>query len=319
MNNQTLLISRNKTVINLFWLGIIIQLFLILPSSSESKATLLVLFCLGVILNLINTLLLIKRKWLHLIPYIVTSCIYIYMFALNDLRPDIINFTFIFIVPVAAALFQNYKIIGLATIISGIEVAYFFIRRPLDMFPDYVTDSNLIHYLAIILLIGIFSMISNHFAQTLIRTAENSQSKTENVLIKIKSTIDDLNDFNKDLHLNVQELSMDSESIEILARHTTESFQNEALALQEFHHFILQSKEKVLNQKNDFSLMQATFESFLDQLIAQSHEISLNSENNLHSIQTILRDLESKGDKTRNIVVGFENVKTQLENIHSQK
>ena len=313
INSESLIISRNKRVVQIFWVGIILQLVLIFVSPYP-KETLLIMFSIGFITNLVNTILLYKEKWISITPYIATFFIFFYITFINFERSHVINFTFLFLIPVAVALFHNYKLIVFSTIFTTIEVIFFFLTRSQETFSNVSEGVFVYHYVAISLLIGIFSLSSYQYSQKLIEIAKNNQTKaersqqsSENVLKQIKTTVDELNNFNHDLHSQVQELNMLSESAEVVVRNTTESMRNETKSILDLHHFI--QSLRIEDESNPY----------LQVISDHMEQIAMKSEKNLHSMEIILGNTETKIDKTRYIVSGFENIKNELEQIHNKK
>lgn len=280
------------------------------------------MFSIGFLTNLLNTILLYKEKMIALTPYIATFFIFFYVTYLNLERSHIVNFSFIFIIPVAIALFHNYKLILTSIVLSTLEIIYFFINRSELTFSSSIKDVHVFHYVVISILIGVFSFSSYKFSQKLISLAQSNQVKTEKVLHHIKETIDELNDFNKDLHVNVQEVSMLSESAEIVIRHTVDTSQTDNMKIKQIDDFIQHIKNQIIklteesDDQKSFEINRL-FKNF-EILSSEFEQIKNSHQNNTQAMKMLLESSELKSDKTRNIVSGFENLKDQLDKIHTQ-
>jgi capsule polysaccharide export protein KpsE/RkpR len=197
-----------------------------------------------------------------------------------------------------------------------IELIIFFIYRS-DTFLTSLDDIHLVHYIVIALLIGSFSLSTFKFSNSLILLANKNQKKAENVLSDIKMTIDELNDFNKDLHVTIQGLSMHAESTEIIMRSAATTMGTENDRIVQLHNELEAIKAELSASNSPIDATELLV--VIDSLTEQTKLIWADNEVNHRALEEALASVESENEQTRVIVAGFENIKNELDIIYSKK
>lgn len=152
-----------------------------------------------------------KQIFTLTIMYLVTTIIAVTMMGVNYYDPHIVNFLFLYALPVVAALYQYKKNTIYATILAGLDIILVANDKPQMVFHHYMKE-DIIYYLVLLIIIslslvaqGVMSEKLRKEVQEKENIAKRNEIQAKAALLTMKKNSDLLKTFGEELEHNVQE------------------------------------------------------------------------------------------------------------------
>jgi methyl-accepting chemotaxis protein len=200
--------ERNRLLVKLLWFSAFLGISLSIVTKKPA-GTLLSLVYGGIGTGIIITFLTYKRIVVNQVMYVVVIGLSTLSFLMMRGTPHITTYIIIYYCMVLAALYQDWKPILLSGAINIVLTIYFFFNYN-QMFPTCNTVS-LINFIIYIILVTTLLVFQSIFSQNLMKILDESNKKAEegkrileNMLIKIRDSVKQLNKFSRDSMDNIK-------------------------------------------------------------------------------------------------------------------
>ncbi|ERI93881.1 methyl-accepting chemotaxis protein signaling domain protein [Clostridiales bacterium oral taxon 876 str. F0540] len=200
--------ERNRLLVKLLWFSAFLSIALSIVTKKPA-GTLMSLVYGGVGTSIVITFLTYKKIIVNEVMYVVVVGLAALSFFMMRGTPHITTYVVIYYSMVLVALYQDWKPIILSGVINIALTIYFFFNYN-QMFPSCNTISLINFILYIILVTGIL-VFQSTFSENLRKTLLESNKKTEegkkvleNMFIKIRNSVKQLNKFSGDSIDNIK-------------------------------------------------------------------------------------------------------------------
>jgi methyl-accepting chemotaxis protein len=200
--------ERNRLLVKLLWFSAFLGILLSIVTKKPA-GTLLSLVYGGVGTSIIVTFLTYKKIIVNQVMYVVVVGLTAISFFMMRGTPHITTYFIIYYSMVLVALYQDWKPILLSGAINIGLTIYFFFNYS-QMFPTCNTVS-LINFILYIVLVTTLLVFQSRFSENLRKTLQESSIKTEegkrileNMLIKIRASVKQLNKFSQNSIDNIK-------------------------------------------------------------------------------------------------------------------
>jgi methyl-accepting chemotaxis protein len=203
INNQ-----RNRLLVKLLWFSAFLGISLSIITKKPAGTTMSLVYG-GLGTCIIVTFLTYRKIIVNEVMYIVVVGLAILSFFMMRGTPHITTYIIVYYSMILIALYQDFKPTILSGVINIALTIYFFINYP-QMFPNCNTIS-LINFILYIVLVTILLVFQSLFSENLRKRLKETSEKTEegkkileNVIIRIKDSVKQLNEFSRDSIDNIK-------------------------------------------------------------------------------------------------------------------
>lgn len=261
MDRYTELQSKNKLMVILLWISVVLGLINSFFISKQLLPTFIILIFGGGIC-LICTYLVLKNKLTRHIMYFVTIGVQTATFMFIDMTPGLLSYFMIYISLFLVALYQDYRPILLSGFLGVFSSSYAFINYREFMFIDSYSDFNdLITINFFIVLATILLIVQSYHSEKMRKNIEikqkeiiESKDKIDIILNEVKGSIDVLNDFGDNLLGNVNATNDITYQLTASFTQISSSVENQALSLNDINNSMRASEseiDSISNASND--------------------------------------------------------------------
>jgi methyl-accepting chemotaxis protein len=312
MNELTVLMKRNKLMSIIMW-SISIVFLLFSSISGVNKKSLIVISPVLLAISIIITFLVWKRLVITKIMYIVSIALCITHFLFVFIFHDLNGFLVGFLVMVIISLYQYYSvIIQTGLIILGILV-YGYNTGGEKMYASFNDPLGLTIVISIFLVIIFVMCLQSRTTENIRKDielkkqeVENSKIAAENVINALKSSIENLVVFSKNLQQNVNAAGDISSELAVTFNQISSAVDTEACLISDIN--------KEVNKESDY----------ITNVVKGSKEMRLLSENTLSTnkeCSKYIGDLSSEVQKVQSNVNGavtlMDKLNSQANNIEN--
>jgi len=209
MNNLSILRKRNRLMAEVMWAISIMFIGFTSVSGTNKKSLLFIgpiLVCISILISLMVWKKAIETKLMYIVSASLCLVHFLFVYIFHDLDGFLIGF----IVMVIISLYQSYKSIIFTSILVISTIIYGYNSNGEKMFGTFNDPLGLAIVLFAFTVITILMIVQSRATEKMRQDIElqkdeiaNSKETIEKVLNKVKSLIDNLISFSKDLQSNV--------------------------------------------------------------------------------------------------------------------
>ena len=296
INNQ-----RNRLLVKLLWFSAFLGISLSIITKKPAGTTMSLVYG-GLGTAIVVTLLTYKKIIVNQIMYIVVVGLTVLSYFMMRGTPHITTYIIIYYSMVLVALYQDLKPTILSGVINIALTIYFFINYP-QMFPNCNTISliNFILYIVLVTTLLVFqSIFSENLRKKLKETsekAEEGKKDLENILIKIKDSVKQLNEFTRG---SIDNIKMTGD----ISREVTRTFLEISSAVDNQAEEVAEITESMDNENSEIEIVVEASNKMGD---ISSHTVSIIEDGN-----QLVSNLFKEMDTVKNTIDNTAQLMTEL-------
>lgn len=306
MNDLVVLNKRNKLMVEIMW-GISIVFIIFASISGVSKQSLFFISPILVALSIIITILVIRKiaesKIMYITAVMLSFIHFLFVFLFHDLNGFFIGFLILGII----SFYQYYKPIILTGALVLSSVTYGFFTGGEKMFGTFYDNLGLtIVIFELFIFITLLCLQSKSTEK--IREdveiqkieVENSKNSIENVLNLLKTSIDNLVTFSKDVQKNINDTGKISQEL-------VTSFNQIGCNIESQTHLISNINKEIDNETD-----------YIRDIVKESDSMRSLSENTLNMTEDCNNNIMNLSDEIENVASNVDKAVSFMDNLNYQ-
>ncbi|PGK51141.1 hypothetical protein CN918_25465 [Priestia megaterium] len=239
-SNLDLIYKQNRKMINLILVCFILTLAVYILWGDYEKALKMAL--IGGVLIFILFIIIVSKKAIQYVMYLVITLFAFYLWYVVITEPTITNFLFIYLCIGISTMYQNWKVLTYAYILSLASSAHLFYGKTgVTLFPQATPDQFAFIAFSFSFLTAIFIFNSRVLNQIEKAREEdkkaliNSNQQMEQVLMEIQNIARTTNKFSKDVSTIVEQTDETSEHAIHTVQQMAQAMEEQTISLQDIN------------------------------------------------------------------------------------
>lgn len=210
MGDNQFIQKRNKLLVKLMWVSIILGILSNVFNSNSNTKFLFILIGSSLIPAIIITVLVIKNTFIKHIKYLVIIILFVLTFIMASESHRFGYYIMLYFNLVMISLYQDHISNIISCILSIGLTIYWYLQYGQEMFFNYSNTGGLITLIMYIILVSGLLTFQSRFSHRIMKKEQEghnrmkeSKEKVDNVLSQLKNSIKTLNEFGDELKENI--------------------------------------------------------------------------------------------------------------------